>query len=424
MLPFLLTILTLWIPIAILKPFSKSQKTVVLAVILLHLLAIFTGHYLLITQQFPAFFAAEGFEQGPKGYPIVIDSEGDAWTYYEKTREFEDYRPFSISTDKLVEVAGGRTHLGYYYVLGNLTTLTAHPVLSIRVLKTLIFFAGLACVMRVWRRNYGDPLPMYGFIFLTLLFMAPLYYNFRNLKDGLLFGLFLFYMALLDTLLRPSWQRLRPVSKSRLAVGWALILALLWMISTLRQYYAVTLAAATVMHFITASDMRARIRVALLVLAGVVTLFVLRSTFGQTIFDVLQTHPLTSVLAVYEMFRGLVTPIPWQFFIPSLIPTHCFYLLLLPFAAFAFFARFRKNLTWHLYTVMFLIYVLGGMLGGDSALRKRLIMVPILITWVLSYLAQKRGTHIDQTQDQLLSQEPLLLEFSEYDRQEELAYHT
>ena len=66
----------------------------------------------------------------------------------------------------------------------------------------------------------------------------------------------------------------------------------------------------------------------------------------------------------------------------------------------------------HFYTVVFLIYVLGGMLP-TSQQRRRIILVPIFVMWVLADLAYRKGIHIYQSRQQLRAQEDQSTEFAE-----------
>lgn len=359
-----------------------------LIVILLHLSGMFVWHYRVVSNT---------------GDPVIRDDSIDAAVYYDTTSHFEGRSPFSFTKQEIIAAKGGPYHLGYHYVMASLATLTSYRMLAVRILKTLIYFVGLAGLMRVWRKDYGESLPMYGFIFLSVMFLVPFYQNFRNYRDGLILGLFMVLMAQLDTLLRPNWQRLVPRSKVKYMMGWALVLLQLWIISALRFYLAAVIGAAIVMHLITAGHMGAKLRIFLLVFAAIVTGLVLSGSIGTTLFrftEKYEVRSVTGVFGLYGMFRALVTPIPWQYFIRSLIVSHCFYLLLLPPAIVAFFAHLRRNLTWHFYTVIFLIYVLGGMLPSSQQ-RRRLILVPIFVMWVLADLAYRRGIHIYQRRQQL-----------------------
>jgi len=292
-------------------------------------------------------------------------------------------------------------------------------------LKSLVYFAGLASVMRVWRRNYGNSLPMYGFVFLTVVFWLPAYYNFRNLKDGLLSGLFLLCMALLDTLIRPRWQILTPRTKGKTVMGWCLLLGLLWIISTIRLYYAAAIALGFSMHLIGSVQMDAKLRVAVITTAALLAVFVIGGRIGATALKQFEAHK-GGGYGIFGIFRGLVTPIPWQYFIKVLIPSHCFYLLMLPFAFFAFFAHFRVNLTWHAYTAAILIIAVGIAMEGSQT-RKRMIVVPIFVMWILVRMALKRGIHIMQRREQLLAEQAMFEEFpeqmlDEYDYEEQFLY--
>ena len=186
---------------------------------------------------------------------------------------------------------------------------------------------------------------------------------------------------------------------------------------TMRVYYTVAIVFGVTMHLITRSGVNARLRFSLMFLVTLGVLFTVRSKLGTDISG--RVEQIEGYFPIYYIFKGAVTPLPWQYFIRGLISSHCFYLLLLFISAFAFFAHFRKNLTWHFYTFAVLFYALGVVMDANSADRKRIIIVPILIMWVLSYLAYKRGTHIEQTQCQLTDEQALSEEFSEYDPQTE-----
>lgn len=398
MVPLLLIILTISVPIIILKPFRPFQKFVVLLVILAHLSVILGWHEMVLRRE---------------GTPIVRSTNVDAWRYYYRTSSMEGQKPYSITRHDIIGIAGGNQHLGYWYLNAIAHTLTSRPVLAIRLFKVLLFFTGLACVMRVWRRNYGNGLSIFGFIFMTILFLTPLYYNFINYKDSLMLGLFLLCMALLDTLLRPVWQLDMPRKKIKSILGWALLVFLLWVMTTMRIYYSIAIVFGIAMHLLTRSGINAKLRISLMFLLGLGVLYTVRSRLGSDISS--RIGQIEGYFPIYSIFKGIFTPLPWQYFIRGLISSHCFYLLLIPFAIVAFFAHFRKNLTWHFYTLAILVYALGTVLDAGSADRKRIIIVPILLMWVLSYFAYRKGSHIEQTP--LEDEQAFSEEIYEYDHQ-------
>ncbi len=380
MVAFFSIILTIWVPMRIVKPFNSSHKAIVLTVLLAYIIGISVWHFTLIKRT---------------GWPLVEDGSVDTWTYYEDTRVFTTYSPFSITKGDLVRAANKPAHLGYHYFLGTLTTLTYNPLYASRILKILFFFSGLTCLMRVWRTNFGDKLAVYGFVFLTVLFATPFYQIFRNYRDSIILALFMLSMAILDTVLRPIQHSIEPVNKSKTTFLWVSLLVVLWVLSCFRFYIAFVVLISVGIHFVIAGGLGAKKRMLLLTFATILSVFVLPKIIGATLSIMARAGSGRSIYGIYGMFRGVITPIPWQHFVPALIPAHCFYLLSLPYVFFAFFAHLKKNLTWHLFFVGAMIMVLGGLLKGSQE-RKRTAIVPVFVMWSLSNMAHKRGTHISQ----------------------------
>jgi len=376
------------VPVLILRPFGKLQKTLVFLIISAHLVIMFLLHYHMLNTT---------------GFPIVLDVSVDAVKYYDWTERFAGHAPFSITKREAVAAAQGTAHFGYQYVLGTLWTITSYPVLSIRLFKTMLFFISLSCLSRVWRTDYGDRLAMWGFVFMGVVCTPAFYYNFRNLKDGLILSLFMFIMALLDTLLRPRSNLLYPISKSKTIWLWIVLLMPLYAISTLRVYVAAMIFLAVLMHIIAASRVGIKVRILLFGALTVIALVGLRSAFIMNLFQVGKGKIAESGTGLYILFRAFVSPLPWQHLIPSLIPFHCVYLLLLPCALYSFFGHLRTNINWRFF--LYILVAFGTGITGNPA-RKRLIGIPILLTWMLAHSAYKRWGRAEKVE----------VEYEDYDQ--------
>jgi len=374
----LLTILALVLPLVILRPFSRLQKTLVLLIILAHLVTMFLLHYHVLHTT---------------GFPIVRDVSTDTLQYYEWTEHFADHAPFSITRREAIAAAQGTPHFGYQYVLGTLWTITPYPVLSIRLFKTMLFFISLSCLSRVWRTDYGSRLAMRGFVFMGVVCTPAFYYNFRNLKDSLILALFMFIMALLDTLLRPKSKLLYPVSTSKTIWLWFVLLIPLYALSTLRIYVIAMLFIAVLMHIVAASRVGIKVRILLFGVLVVIALVGIQSEFVADMLQIGKSKIAEGKPSLYILFRAFVSPLPWRYFVLPLIPFHCIYLLLLPYALYTLLRHFRINMNWHLFLYMLVIFGTG--VTGNPA-RKRLIGIPILLTWMLAHSAYKRWTHTEK----------------------------
>ena len=78
----ILTILTLVVPLVIMKPFSDSQKTLAFVIVLAHLSLMFFLHYRLVSTT---------------GHSVIIDGNIDAQKYYNWTEQFATAPPFSVT---------------------------------------------------------------------------------------------------------------------------------------------------------------------------------------------------------------------------------------------------------------------------------------------------------------------------------------
>lgn len=108
---------------------------------------------------------------------------------------------------------------------------------------------------------------------------------------------------------------------------------------------------------------------------------------------------ILDVLTMKGMFQAFLSPLPWgaiRFMEPLSTPFYWIYWLLLPYTLYALLRHFRSNINWHLFVYIMILYVVGGAIGDPP--RKRLIVYPILVTWVLAHLAHKRWVRSGQPQ--------------------------
>lgn len=372
----ILTVLALVIPLLILRSFNFLAKALILSIILSHLALMFFLHYRLVRRT---------------GYPIVIDIHLDTQTYYDNTSSFEGRPPFRITRADAIDSAGGSKHFGYNYVLGMLWTITSYPALAIRLLKTMLFFTGLSCLTRVWRRDYGSGLAVGGFAFLGVLCTPAFYYNYRNLKDGLILALFLFIMALLDTILPPWKNRLHQMSTRRITLAWFTVIILLYALSTLRLYVVTLIVMVVIMHAVVASHLGFKERVLLLVVLSLVVVLAFASPFVMDTMEMYKGSFRPTTFAPIAIIQGFLSPLPWGRIVqeePCNVLFYSIYWLLLPYALYTLFRHLRHNINWRLFLYVMVTYVVGTIIG--DAPRKRLIVYPILVGWVLAHLAYKR----------------------------------
>ncbi len=380
----LLIILSFVIPYRILRPFNGSQKMLVMAMVAGHVIVMLAWHWHVVETT---------------DFPIIMDAKVDTQKYYWSTMYFADRLPFGVSIrDVKASLAaryGETKHIGYPYVLALLWTLTPYGILAVRLFKTMLFFVSLSFLARVWRTDYGDRLAMWGFVFLGVIFTPAVLYNFRNLKDGLLLALFMFLMALLDTLLRPRERRLYPMSRRQLICSWAAVLFLLYAISTVRIYSTAIVMVAVTMHLVTASKMGIKARISLLLALTVIGLAGLQSGFFGNIVAIGsgRIRKLT-LFTVYGLGQAFLSPLPWN---PELERYLAFfywiYWALFPYTIYAVVRHLRKNMTWHLYLYLMVSYVASGGIIGDPP-RKRLVVHPIMVGWILAHLAYVKGKNL------------------------------
>ncbi|MHC5061001.1 MAG: hypothetical protein ACYTFK_07945 [Planctomycetota bacterium] len=396
----LLIFLAVTVPLLILRPFSINQKMFVLIVILGHLTVMLFLHFLLIRRT---------------GIPVVVDIHQDTRNYYDNTAGFRNSAPFSVSIRDAIGAAEESKHFGYQYLLATLWTITPYAILAMRILKTLLFFVSLACLMRAWYVDYGDRYTMWAFAFMGIVCTPAFFYSYRNLKDSIILALFMFITAILDTLFRPLKNRLYPIRKNTIIIYWCLIFLLLYFISTIRLYVPAIIVAALGMNSIMSSRMDIKKRVFLVFIMGVIGLIAVSSGMGTRVLEMKEEGMETSGGGpdAYLVFRAFISPIPWQCKDPSLIPFHYVYLLMMLYTLYAMFKHFWYNMNWKLFVFVMTMYVAGA---TGNPMRKRLIIIPIMLSWILTHLVSKHKFQ-DEFSDYDIGMEYDLYEHSEYENE-------
>jgi hypothetical protein len=402
MVPLILSILAILIPLMILRPFSRGAKLLVILIIALHLSVMVFLHYRLIQQT---------------GQTIIYDVHDDEQQYWNETERFSSQPPFSITIPQIMEATGGSSHFGYQYMLGTLRTITPDPMLGMRLLKVMLYFIGLSCLARVWLRDYGQKLALWGFVFLSIIFTPIFFYNFRNFKDSIIVSLFMLVMAMLDTILRPREQNLRPMGIYKTYFAWAVLLILLFITSTIRIYTSAIVVIAVIMHIITTSrmDVRARVTLALALVVTVVIGFRIGmvSRMMELSGETLGGQGIRTALSLRGVLQAFFSPIPWGAIWamePFSAPFYWIYWLLLPYALYTMIRHPRMNINWKLFVYVMILYVVGVAIGDPP--RKRLIVYPILVAWVLGHLAYKQFRRQQAYESQAASEQDTIDEYS------------
>ncbi|MCK5602487.1 hypothetical protein KAR91_11470 [Candidatus Pacearchaeota archaeon] len=333
--------------------------------------------------------------------PVVVDGHVDTLNYYNKGSQFSGNLPFTVTINDAIRVSDGSKHFGYAYLVGTLFTLTSYPMLAMRALKILLFFSSLSCVVRLWRTEYGERLAIWGFIFMGIIFTPAIYYHFRNLKDSVTVSLFMFIMVLLETLLRPKELQLNPATKRKTVWSWILLLILLYMYSTLRLYHVAIILAALGGHIVMSSK-RIGMKGRLGLMFAMLVIFLIALKLGMVTALMEQGEQLESgggpSLSYRSLLQAFLSPMPWgeiRRIEPLSAPFYWLYWLLLPYTLLCLIRHIKVNFNWKFFVYMAILAVVGVATGDPP--RKRLIVFPILVGWVLSHKALKRGVHITQT---------------------------
>jgi hypothetical protein len=236
---------------------------------------------------------------------------------------------------------------------------------------------------------------------MSIVCTPAFYYNYRNLKDGLILALFMFIMALLDTLLRPRGDQLQPRNTSKTTLGWIMLLILLYALSIFRVYAAAIVVVAVIMHSVAATRMEIKGRLCLLLILIVVLLLAFRLGVIANILELGGERIRRGGIAMTlrNFLQAFLSPLPWGAITwqePCNVVFYSIYWLLLPYALYTLFRHLWSNIDWHLFLYIMVTYVVGVVIGDPP--RKRLILYPILVGWVLAHLAYKRWGRASQTE--------------------------
>ncbi len=325
------------------------------------------------------------------GIPIQLDASVDAKKYYDFGEAFSQYHLWEISPSDLIRERGGKSHLGYPY----LNTLAFqfcpdHPILFLRIMKLLFFHVALGMLAVTWRDKLGERLAYVGYMILGVVMYQFLYYHFRNLKDDVILSLFMAVMALADRTLGAGGIEKNSGTHQQAVLRWLAIGLFLWFIWTIRLYLTAIILCAFGANLVTGRNIKLIYRALLMGVIGVGFL-VMTGAEGWRMVEMRGGAGAVTGAAgnLYGLFKVFVSPLPWQHGNWFLAIPHTFYLLGLPIVAWAFFSNLRNNLDWKVYVVIVVALVVGALME-DFEPRKRYVMYPIFLSWVLTALAKRR----------------------------------
>jgi hypothetical protein len=159
------------------------------------------------------------------------------------------------------------------------------------------------------------------------------------------------------------------------------------------------------MHVITASKMGIKARASLVVALMFIGLAALQSGFVRQTSDVLTKEGgALSMLTGYGLLQGFLSPLPWNPLLKGYLAFFYWtYWALFPYTIYALVRHLRKNMTWQLYLYMMITYIVSGGIVGDAP-RKRLIVHPIMLGWILAHLAYKKSRYSSDTYNDEIEQ--------------------
>jgi hypothetical protein len=355
------------------RPFRPGIRAAYVAVVSIRLLIMFAWHQSIVEKT---------------GVPIVIDANADEIAYYELTTRFANYPPFDVSlADCLDAVGGNMMNIGYSYVLAILQTVAPDPISAVEFFKEFLLLTGLGLLARGWRKSCGEWLAALGLFLLVIIFVPGFYYNFRNLKDGLLLGLFVLAMAGTDELMRRRDATVLRSSGS-LALG-AAVLLLIVAIAFVRIYTAVFILGGILLQLLFTAKLPTSFRVAGVVFVAGAVLAGANVGLVDVAMDASESMTVNRDVPLYlGLLQGFLSPQPWNPELPWYLATfYWVYLVTLPYTFYALFSSLRRNLRWGLFVYAMVTYVVSGPIGDPP--RKRLIAHPIMVSWVLNHLAAK-----------------------------------
>jgi len=332
------------------------------------------------------------------------DTSSDTRKYYNTAVEIEESLPiFSVTPRDIGAISGGAFHPGYYYLNILSIRMSDNPMLFLRLIKLLVFFCGLIAIARYWHVRFGNYLSMIGVAYLSFGYWEIFYYNFRNLKDGTIFSLSLIVLGFLGSSLDRTYGRKIRLKKKQMLML-AVIALIIGLLFTFRVYWAAVLGAGVVLEIFFYKGVSKRQRVIFFVLLICFALslsvdFSGAMRYGQKVLS--RGFFMADTNIIFQVVRGCMSPLPWQYSNQILIPSHCLYLLVLGMGLWSFVKMRKKPLAEAFIFFSFMLLV-SQITTGNPA-RMRLAVVPILVTWVLGglsvYLKRKKNLNAVKNND-------------------------
>ena len=346
---------------------------------------------------------------------IVFDTSVDAQKYYFSAKVLSTESLFSITPADITKVSGGVWHHGYYYLNIVCMKISADPMLLMRMIKMFVFFFALAFAARYWQQRYGIRAAMWGLLYLSLGWWEIIYHNFRNYRDGLITSLCLLTYILCDRMIFSAPLRQRSGARGRrisffrypiscvrkmgawvrlVVVRYGLLIICLALLASLRIYLAVIIVAGIAVQIVMKSRISVWRQVTLvlsLALLGMAPIVLKHSqilSYGTQLFA--ESMDARSYMGIgIGCLKTLVAPIPWQHSHEFLIPSQCMYLMMLGFSLLAIAFMIRPK-PWGQVFIVVLLTLFLGIIMESSYARKRLVVVPIFVSWMVAGISRIR----------------------------------
>ncbi|MCP4491720.1 MAG: hypothetical protein GY820_31105 [Gammaproteobacteria bacterium] len=322
---------------------------------------------------------------------LIFDLSVDAQKYYYASEALSEENFWSISPADITKQSGSVWHTGYFYLNIACMKLSSQPMLLIRLIKTFIFFMALALIAKAWLKYYDKPAVIVGIVYLSFGWWEILYYNFRNLRDGLIVSICILIYAM--------WQdvNINGTAGVRRQYTWSQYLLLIFCLILLTQtrvYMAAIIVGGIAIDLILAMKMKYLPR-AFAITVVFVSLLIAFDLGDISQYALTLVHAGSTLQGVQGVIVGagkmFFAPIPWQYSNKLLIPSQFMYLVML---CLAFWGLVKmKNIPWG---ELFIVVTLVGFLSiavDSSHARKRMPLVPIFVGWMVAGLSRRRMNH-------------------------------
>lgn len=313
---------------------------------------------------------------------LLRDSSTDVGNYYEAGLSYQD--DYSLSKITSTESTG---HYGYIYLNALAIALSPQPMLALRLFKVTLFMGALIYLARYWRQCYGERLACLGFLYLSLGYWEHFFFNFRNLKDGVIASLVFLIFVSTERLLSTDTGQLRTKSTKMPALRWLPVVVFVLILVPFRTYLAI-LMVISICVALAARRWRITLQRFLAILVAPVGIGLLYMLFiDNRGFEFLERRINLLTTGGYYPYlkkfaKSTVSPLPWQHNWPYLAPSHCLYLLFFPIVIYSCVKTFHRKMWWQVFFVVLMI-ACNTILIND-VWRKRVPMIPFFVTWVLS----------------------------------------